>query len=258
MTLHEVVLLFFSAVVAGLLNSVAGGGSFVSFPMLIFTGMPPINANATNTVALWPGTVASTAAYRRELRSTHRRLLAPFVITGLVGGLLGAMTLLKTPQATFMRLVPYLLGIATLLFTFSGRINAWVRARMQHSGSRAPLGLAGGVLLQLMIAGYVGFFGAGAGILTLALLALMGMESIHAMNGFKTLLVSVANGVAMITFVVARAVVWPQALLMLVGAAAGGYAGAWYAQKMDPRHVRLIVICVGVAITAYFFAKHGF
>jgi len=258
MTLHEGALLFSAAVVAGLLNSVAGGGSFVSFPMLILTGMPPINANATNTVALWPGTVASTGAYRRELGGVHRRLLAPLVMTGLAGGLLGAMTLLKTPQATFMRLVPYLLGGATVLFALSGKINAWVRVRTAQSGRRTPLGLAGGVLLELMIAGYIGFFGAGAGILTLALLAFLGMESIHAMNGYKTLLVSTANGVAMITFIVARAVVWPQALLMVVGAAAGGYAGAWYAQKMDPRHVRLIVICVGVAITAYFFAKHGF
>jgi uncharacterized membrane protein YfcA len=259
MTLDEGALLFSAAVIGGLLNSVAGGGSFVSFPMLIFTGMPPINANATNTVALWPGTVASTGAYRKELKGASRRLLVPFMITGLAGGLLGAMTLLKTPQATFMRLVPYLLGGATLLFAASGRINAWIRARsIRQPGPRPPLGLAGGVLLELLIAIYVGFFGAGAGILTLALLAVMGMEGIHAMNGLKTLMISTANGVAMITFIVAGAVVWPQALLMVVGAAGGGYAGAYYAQKMDPGHVRLIVILVGVAITAYFFAKHGF
>jgi uncharacterized protein len=265
------IFLFLAALVAGLLNSVAGGGSFISFPALLFAGVPPIPANATNTAAVWPGTVASAVAYRKELTADTRRLLPPLVVVGAIGGLLGAIVLLRTPPQTFMHLVPWLLLIATLLFVVSGRLAAWVRssefmARWTHGSSDAgghalaggrvpgPL-LAAGLALELPIAFYVGYFGAGVGILILALLALMGLENIHAMNALKTVLVSVLNGVAFATFVWARAIVWPQAVLMIVGASIGGYAGAHFAQKMDPRHVRWAVIAVGFSISAYFFLR---
>jgi len=265
------VFLFFAALVAGTLNSVAGGGSFISFPALLFCGISPIAANATNTTALWPGTVASTVAYRKEFTPDVRRLLPPLLITGVIGGVLGATILLHTPQATFMRVVPWLLLGATLVFILSGpmtsRINAWTRARAiehaaealgdapaaSHKRSRALM--AAGLFLELLLAIYVGYFGAGVGILVLALLALLGMENIHAMNGVKTLVVSVVNGVALLTFFWARVIVWPQALLMVVGASLGGYAGAYFAQRMNPQHVRWFVIAVGFAMSAYFFLR---
>jgi uncharacterized protein len=254
--LSQALFLFLAALIAGVLNAVAGGGSFVSFPALLLVGMPPINANATNTAALWPGTVASTGAYRRALSGEVRRLLPPLVVTALMGGLLGARILLRTPQATFMRLVPWLLLAATLLFVLSGRISAWVRARTAHQPSRRPPALAAGVFVQLLIAVYIGYFGAGIGILILALLALLGVENIHAQNGMKTLLVSVANAAALVAFILAKAIFWPQALLMVVGAGLGGYSGAYYAQRVPPQRIRQLVILTGFAMSAYFFLRH--
>jgi uncharacterized membrane protein YfcA len=249
------VFLFLAAFVAGALNSVAGGGSFISFPALLFSGVAPIAANATNTAAVWPGTVASTFAYRREFGADARRLLPPLLATGVLGGVLGAWILLRTPQSTFLHLVPWLLLAATLLFVLSGRMTAWVRRRAgQQKGSR--LLMAGVLFLEFLVAIYVGYFGAGVGILVLSLLALLGMENIHAMNGMKTLIVSVVNGVALATFIWAHMVVWPQAVLMLVGASLGGYGGAHYAQKTDPKYIRWLVIAVGFGMSAYFFIRY--
>jgi uncharacterized protein len=251
--------LFGAAVLAGALNSVAGGGSFISFPALLFAGVPPIPANATNTAAVWPGTVASTFAYRNAFTADARRLLTPLLVTGVLGGILGAGILLHTPPATFLKILPWLLLGATLIFMVSGRMTAWVRGRAGHApgekGSAKALVVAV-LVLELVVAIYVGYFGAGAGILTLALLALLGIESIHTLNGMKTLLVSVINGVAIVTFIWARVIVWPQAILMLVGASAGGYAGAYYAQKANPVYVRWLVIAVGLAMSAYFFWRY--
>jgi uncharacterized membrane protein YfcA len=254
------VFLFFAAFVAGTINSVAGGGSFVSFPALLHAGIAPIAANATNTAAVWPGTVASTVAYRKAFTPEAKRLLLPLIITGILGGVIGARILLITPQATFMRIVPWLLLGATLLFVFSGPITGWIRGRAnlqagQELGEKnTPRGLFVGVLcLELLVSIYVGYFGAGVGILFLSILALLGMEDIHAMNGMKTLLVSIVNGVALATFIFARVIVWPQALLMLVGALLGGYGGAYVAQKMNPQYVRWLVIVIGFAMSGYFF-----
>jgi uncharacterized protein len=256
------VFLFFTAVLAGTVNSVAGGGSFLTFPALIFTGIPPIPANATNTAAVWPGTVASTVAYRKAFTREARQLLPSLTVTGIIGGVLGARILLVTPQATFMRIVPWLLLGATLLFLFSPQITGWIRGRAHLKdgeavgGAGTPRGLLIGVhFLELLVSIYVGYFGAGVGILFLSLLALMGMEDIHAMNGMKTLLVSIVNGTALATFILARIIVWPQALLMLVGALIGGYGGAWVAQKMNPQHVRWLVIVIGFAMSTYFFIR---
>jgi len=240
-------LLFFAALAAGALNSVAGGGSFLAFPALLFTGMNAIAANATNTVALWPGTVASAFAYRREMRDEATwKMLAPLFAVTFVGSIAGAILLLETPEKTFTTLIPILLGAATLVFSFGPRLRDVVKV------ARSPVV---GTLLQLVVAVYIGYFGAGAGILMLALFALMGMENIHTMNAFKTLLAALANGVAVVTFIVARKVVWPEALLMTVGAAIGGYGGAFLAQRVDPKRVRWIVIVIGCAMTVYFAVK---
>src|SRR5579862_71542 len=254
MHLFQGAFLFMAALVAGAINSVAGGGSFVSFPSLLFVGIPPVNANATNTVALWPGQPASVWAYRGELQHLSRRTVLPLTITGIVGGIAGASVLLKTPQATFMGLVPWLLLIATVIFVLSGRIARWVRERTAQSG-HSEFATGRGVVLQLFIAFYIGYFGAGAGILILAMLALLGMDHIHTMNALKAWLTTVSNGVAMVLFVVSHAVYWPETVLMIVASVLGGYFGAYFAQKTKPEHVRMIVIVIGFALTAYFFAR---
>lgn len=253
--LHQASFLFAVALVGGTINSVAGGGGFLCFPALLLTGIPPINANATNTIALWPGTVASTGAYRKELRGTKRHMI-PLLITGSIGALAGAKILLLTPQATFLKMVPWLLLAATLLFTFSKPVSRSFQ-KLSHSanseGSQRALILA--AFLQMVISIYIGFFGAGAGILMLALFAILGVENIHTMNGMKTLMATVCNGIALVEFIRAGAIVWPQALVMIAGAIIGGYAGAHYAQKLDPRITRAFVIFVGFALTGYFFWK---
>jgi uncharacterized membrane protein YfcA len=248
-------LLFGAALLAGALNAVAGGGSFISFPALIMAGIPPIQANATSTAALWPGTVASTGAYRSTFTPEIRRLLIPVVLIGAGGAFLGAMILLRTPQATFMGMVPWLLLCATLLFAFGQPLVKRLRARSSSwkHGERAST--IASFALQLSIAVYIGFFGAGAGILLLAMLTLLGLENIHAMNGVKTLVTSCCNLVALALFIHAGVIVWPHALLMLTGAVIGGYAGAHYSMKLPQARLRQVVIATGSLMTAYFFLR---
>ncbi|HZO73368.1 MAG TPA: sulfite exporter TauE/SafE family protein [Ktedonobacteraceae bacterium] len=255
MALPQILVLFVASILGGILNAVAGGGSFFTFPSLIVTGISAIQANATSTVALWPGTVASVGAYRRELTKQKRGLLFLLVGISLVGGVLGAILLLKTSQAVFVLLIPYLLLLATLLFAFSGPITARLRARSTdkiHLSRRSFIGLT---VAQFIISIYGGYFGGGIGILMLATLAMMGLDNIHEMNALKTLLASCINGIAVVTFIIAGAIVWPQAILMIVGAILGGYGGAYYARKIDPRWVRLFVIVVGIVLTIYFFLR---
>lgn len=258
MHMGHAVLLFFAAVIAGGLNSVAGGGSFIGFPALLLTGIQPIHANATNTVALWPGSLASVGGYAGQLKGQKNPGLIPFVIISLVGGTAGALVLLHTPQSTFTRMIPWLMLAATLIFTFGNRITVALRRRRladgpHHGRLSRPVVLA----LQFATAVYGGFFGAGIGILMLAILALMGMEQIHRMNAYKNLLATCINGVAVIAFVMARVVSWPQALLMIVGSVVGGYGTARFVQKIDPRKVRWFVIVVAFGMTGYFFYKYG-
>ena len=216
--------------------------------------MAPIAANATNTLALMPGTLSSAVAYRNKFTPEARHLLVPLLVTSVIGGLIGARILLRTPQSTFLHIVPWLLLGATLLFLMGGRITGFIRNRAGHGTGSRVLTVVGFVL-ALLLAIYIGYFGAGVGILVLSLLALLGMEDIHAMNGVKVLLVSLVNCVAIVTFIFARVIVWPQALLMLVGSSIGGYGGAYYAQKMNPQHVRWLVILVGFGMSAYFFIR---
>jgi len=254
MNLTQSVLLFLAAIVAGAINSVAGGGSFVSFPALMFIGVPAKFANATNTVALWPGQVASIGAYWKQFEKLPRKMVVPLVVTCVVGGIAGAWVLLVTPQSTFVWLVPWLILSATIIFAMSGRVTRWVRRRTS-SGEHHEFSTPRGVLFQFAIAVYIGYFGAGAGILILAMLALLGMEDIHSMNALKALLTTISNGVAMLMFMFSHAVYWPQAILMVVASMLGGYFGAHFAQKTKPEHVRMIVIAIGLVLSVYYFAK---
>jgi uncharacterized protein len=236
--------LFFASVMAGALNGVAGGGSFITFPALIFVGLPPVNANATNNTGTWIGYLASFYAYRHD-RGVLSREFWLLICISLMGGAIGSVLLLKTPQDVFARLVPYLLLLATLLFAF----NPWLK-RLQNRHRTVP---SKGILvllrvLQLAIAIYGGFFGGGVGILLLALFGLMGMEDIHAMNALKSVLSTCINGIAMVTFILSGAVLWPHAILMSVGTILGGYWGVYYVRKVDPKLVRWFVIVVGVGM----------
>ncbi|MGD0222589.1 MAG: sulfite exporter TauE/SafE family protein [Terriglobia bacterium] len=255
MTLPHAILLFLAALLAGAMNSVAGGGSFFSFPALLFTGVLPIPANATNTVAVWPGSVASVFSYWHCLPKSAR-VMAPLITISIIGGVVGAVVLLHTPQATFMSLVPYLFGIATFLFAFGKRLTAKLGHMVKRTGPPTWPTIIGLTLVQFFIALYGGFFGGGMGILMLAMLEMIHIEDIHAMNGLKALLGTAINGAAVVTFIVARQVVWPQGILMIIAAVAGGYGGAHYAQKLDPRWVRATVITVGTGMTVYFLWRH--
>jgi hypothetical protein len=255
MTLFNGILLFAAATAAGIMNSVAGGGSFIAFPALIFTGVPPIPANATNTVALWPGSVASVASYWKRLPRSAR-VMAPLIAISLIGGVLGAVLLLHTPETTFMHLVPYLFGVATLLFAFGKRMTRGVGGVIKRSGPPSWPIIVSLTAVQLFIAIYGGFFGGGIGILMLAMLEMIHLDDIHAMNGLKALLGTSINGAAVVTFILAKQIEWPQAVLMIVGAVAGGYGGAHFAQKIDPRWTRASVIGVGTVMTVYFFWRY--
>ena len=254
MTLPNATLLFVAAGLAGTMNSVAGGGSFISFPALIFTRVLPIPANATSTVALWPGTVASAGAYRKRFPKDFK-ILVEMLTTSVTGGTLGAVVLLRTPQTTFMRFVPYLFLLATLLLIFGKQLATWVEATFKTSKQPRWMMVVASNFFQFLIALYGGFFGAGIGIMMLALLTLLRMEDIHAMNALKTLLNAAINGAAVVTFIAAGAVLWPQALVMLGGAVMGGYGGAHFAQKLDPLIVRRFVIAVGISMSLYFFLR---
>jgi hypothetical protein len=261
--------LFLAATLAGAVNSVAGGGSLISFPALVAFGQPAILANATNTAALWPGSVASAVAYRRQT-SLHRGLLPALLVPSVVGGLLGAFVLVSTPPDLFDRVVPFLVLFATLLFAFRRQISRWSAVASgdtgRHSGSVSgtatghdtgidehvtTAGRVGGFLFQLVVATYGGYFGAGIGILMLASLSLMGLRDIHRMNALKTTLGALINVIAFVFFAAKGLVVWPLALLMAAGAIGGGYVGARMALRVDPRWVGRFVITVGLVVSAW-------
>jgi uncharacterized membrane protein YfcA len=247
------------AFAAGILNAVAGGGSFFSFPALLAVPLPPVNANATNTVALWPGQVASIAAFRNELRTVRNALVAT-IVCGAIGGIAGAVTLLLTRQETFMRLVPWLLLFATILFAIGGPARKWLDrfrslpASAPAVSGRNPFSLS--ICLWLTIVSfYVGYFGAGSGFLILTVLTFSHIQNFHQLNALKVLCTTIANGTAVVTFILARAVHWPECLLMLVFAALGGYFGAHYSRRLNPTILKAIVIVGGFALSIHYFLK---
>ncbi|MBY0354695.1 MAG: sulfite exporter TauE/SafE family protein [Rickettsiales bacterium] len=251
--LTDSLLLFTAAGFATALNAVAGGGTFFAFPILLFTGVPPIAANATCTLAVWPGSLASLFAYRRELVENTRHL--PWMILiALLGGWLGALLLLRTPQTTFEYLIPWLLLIATLLFAYGKKLAAAFAQVAGEHHQRCRWGLS--LILQCLIAIYGGYFGAGIGILTLAMLHVLGMQDIHRMNALKTALTSAMNASAVLTFLVSGVVYWPAAIVMLAGGVLGGYGGARFAMRIPQHYLRRFVITLGSAMTTLFFYQY--
>ncbi len=243
--------MFAAGALGGALNAVAGGGSFIAFPALLFTGVPPVAANATNTLALWVGVTASGGAYRKHL-NISRRVMIPLIVTSIVGGLAGAVLLIKTPAQTFLRVLPWLLLGATLLFAFGKHFTGRISAGISHESSDAAV--AGACVFELFVAVYGGYFGGGMGIMNLAMLAAIGMTDMHAMNALKVVLGGFINGVATFTFIATGAIV-RQGVIMTAGALLGGYCAAHYAQKVPQAWIRWFVILVGVAMTVYFFVR---
>ncbi len=236
--------LFAACVVAGAINAVAGGGSLLSFPAAMAIGMVPLVANATNTVAMTPGSLAAAWAWRHEL-SRHRRLALAMIPSAVAGSLVGAQVLVHTPQRVFDAVVPWLVLGATLLLLAGDRLGAM--ARRARGGRASPLWLA--AVLQFIVAVYGGYFGAGMGILMLALLALPGDLDLHELNAVKTLLSACINGVASVFFVALGVVHGRDAALMAAGAIVGGYLGASAARRVAPGTVRWIVVVIGFGLT---------
>jgi uncharacterized membrane protein YfcA len=243
-----------AAFLAGVLNAVAGGGSFLLFPAMLGMKMLAVQANATNTVALWPGQLTSVAAYRDDIRR-NLRLTWPMGLAGLLGGTAGAVVLLNTPQTTFLHLVPWLLLVAAVIFALTGPVSRWLARRKERSAGNAgrPARLVPVFLSTMVVCFYIGYFGAGAGFLIITLLSLFGFEDLNDINALKVVSTTMANGIAFVIFVVNGQVVWRYCLLAMVTCAIGGYSSARLARKIPQPVLRGLVVFIGLAMAAWFF-----
>lgn len=269
MTWQQILVLFVAAMVAGAVNSVAGGGTLLTFPALLWTGQLAKIANATSTVALWPGQLSSLWGYRKEL-GQNRDAIIRLAIPSFLGGGLGAFLLLHTPSELFSRLVPYLILMATLLFIAQEPLARWQKNRITEKlgqGSAPadsvvsdtdevkPVAWAIVMIFQFVVAIYGGYFGAGIGILMLATLGFMGFTNIHRMNGLKNINGLCINAVAATMFIMNRLVDWRIAALMAVASIIGGYSGASIARRLGQKNVRLIIIFIGLSLALSLFIK---
>lgn len=255
------------SVAAGVMNSIAGGGTLLTFPALVGLGIPPLFADATSTVALWPGSITSMWGYRDALSGARKWALG-FAVPSLIGGVVGAWLLLHTPAARFAALVPWLVFAATALFIVQAPLMRAVRRRPGRAGrpevdlesdERLTRGFpsAGILIYQLCVGVYGGYFGAAAGILMLAGLGLMGLTNIHRMNGLKNWGGLCMNFVAAAAFAVGGLVDWPVALSMAVGASTGGYLGSRTAQRVPQRAVRMAIIAIGLGSGVWLMFWHS-
>jgi len=235
-----------AAILGGALNSLAGGGTFVTFPALLLAGLDPIDANASSVVALFPGTFSGAWAFRRSILSITEVSVRNFFLLSLIGGLIGAVLLLSTPTSVFAGLVPWLTLFATTVFAI-GNFAPWETIRRLSLGPRPAM------LAQFMVSIYGGYFGGGIGFLLLAAFTLFGMRDINAMNGLKMILAGVMTGAAILAFVAAGAVHWPHTLPMAAGSTIGSYVAAHYAQRLDQRWIKAFVVVFGGALSAFFF-----
>lgn len=248
MTAFDISLLLIAAYFAGVVNSIAGGGSFLTFPALVLTGVPTIAANATSAVAVFPGYLSGALGFLKELKTFPPKQLFALMLLALLGGVLGSLLLLITPASVFSFVVPWLLGFATLLFALGKRITAWAEHNVKAEG-------ISGNVSTLIVCIYGGYFNGGLGIVLLALFSALGMRDMNLMNGLKNGMSFVLSGASVVTFAVAGIVHWPQALIMMVGATLGGYSGALVARRLSADTVRAIVVFIGVAITIFFAVR---
>ena len=251
-TFPHIALLLAAAFVAGALNAVAGGGSFLTLPALVFTGIPPVMANATGTVALLPGYAASAWGFREDMAPPPGLTMRSSIALSLVGGAAGAALLLFTSNDTFRKVVPWLLLAATALFAFGPQIRVWASSRHHAPSSASPVKAALGMLA---VAFYGGYFNGGLGILCLALFGLLGQTQLNAMNGMKNLVSALLTAIAVAIYAAGGIVAWPQALLMMVAATAGGYGGARIARQIPAHMLRWGIVLTGLVMAALFFMK---
>src|SRR5919202_2216191 len=246
--MSALLLLAAAGLIAGTMNAVVGGGTFVTIPALVWAGVPSVLANSSSTVALFPGTLASTWAFREDFARFGAVSIRGLLIVSVLGGLVGALLLLWTPTRTFDQLIPWLLLVATLAFAFGRDAGAALR-RVVRIGPTALL------VAQFVLAIYGGYFGGGIGIMMMAVWNLLETVDLRAMSPARVLLVSAMNAIAVVCFIAAGAVRWPETLAMLVSAVVGGYAGARVARRIKPEHLRAVILVVSTAMTGAFFLR---
>lgn len=246
-----------ASLIAGVMNAMAGGGSFISFPAMLSMGVPPVQANATNTVALWPGQLTALTTLFGDVR---RDILPTVLGTCVVGGVTGAEVLLHTQQRTFLHLIPWLILGGTVIFGVSGPVSRWLRKRAGESRGEhdRPLPLIPLALALFPITFYIGYFGAGGGFMVMTVLALFGMEEMHALNAMKVVAACASNLCAIFTFVIRGAIEWRFCLVSMLFAAAGGYMGAKLAKRVNGGVLRAVVVIVGCGIAGYFFWRQRY
>lgn len=247
-------ILLVTSFMAGALNSVAGGGSFLTFPAMLLAGISPLVANATCTIVLWPASITSIVAYRKLYQNAKFNMWWLAAI-GFVGGLAGAQTLLITSEEKFSHLVPWLLLLATIIFAFGKQIANVVLRLSQKYQNFKYLRLSIAVLVFLLTAFYGGFFGAGIGILTLSVLYILGLDNIHQMNAIKSVLVVVINSAAFFTFIFSEIIAWEVVPMTMIAAMSGSYFGAVGAMKLPQKFLRIMILTIASATTIYFFFK---
>lgn len=245
-------LLFLAGILGGTLNSIAGGGSFITFPALLLVGVPPVSANATNTFASCSGYLSGAYAFRKDL-GAHRASLPRYIVFGVLGGAFGAWLLLQTPDALFREAIPWLLLFAMLLFVAGNRLNSVCAGFARRHRHASSIGTALLALLLLAVCTYGGFFNAGLGIVILSYLALAGLTDIHAMNGIKLLVSSSVSLVAIALFIFDGVIAWYEGGIVLLGTLLGGYLAAHLSRRLPQAGVRAFVVVAGTVTTVYFF-----
>lgn len=241
-------LLFLVGFIAGAMNAAAGGGSFLTFPAFVYAGVPPVAANASSTVALFPGSLASAWKFREHIRPFANISIIAMTGLTLLGGATGAFLLLNTPSIGFKLIVPWLLLTGSLAFAFGKQAGNWLRRHM-HIGKGLLLSV------QFLLGVYGGYFGGAVGIMMMSVWTLFGLSDIKVINANKTLFVGIANSIAVIVFIIAGKIYWYQTLVTMVATIAGGYFGAGYAKSLNPDKLRTSIIIFNFIITAVFFLK---
>jgi uncharacterized membrane protein YfcA len=248
MTIFELSLLASASFIAGIINSIAGGGSFLTFPALVFTGVPTIAANATSAVAVFPGYLSGALGFAKELKECPKSKFLLLITLSIMGGIGGSLLLLITPASVFSYIIPWLLGFATLLFAFGDFVAKWAK---KNSNSNGFLGN----LTTLIVCIYGGYFNGGLGIILLALFSTLGMRDIHLMNGLKNIMSFALSAASVVTFAIAGIVFWQQAIIMMIAATIGGYFGVVVARKLSKNTIRMIIVIIGLIMTVIFGIK---
>lgn len=248
----ESALLFIAGLFGGMINSIAGGGTFITFPALLFAGVPPISANATNTFASCSGYLSGAYAFRKELQA-HKKELPKFIVISLLGGIAGALLLLQTPESLFRTAIPWLLLFATLLFILGARLNNILRQLASRYQYVSPIGRILMLLILLTVCIYGGFFNAGLGIIILSYLVVAGYNNINTMNGLKLLISSCVSLIAIMLFIYDGIIAWYQGIIVLLGSLLGGYVAAHVSRLLPQKLIKNMVIVASVIITTYFF-----